>query len=150
MAWDVRYTKQFQRMGVTTTYRIDILADGNFTPVVPWKMGIDPCQLRTIATERDEEKVVIGSELTFEFVLNKRTDEGLYDPLFVSDYREHIVRFYNEDTSELLWQGYLQPENMYKSVFESNLHIYLSATDALKDLADYEFRDEGQIVTGHL
>jgi hypothetical protein len=113
-------------------------------------MGADPFQLKTLGAERDEDKIVIGSEISFEFVLLKRAGEVNYTPLFESEYRDHIVKFYNDDTSTLLWQGYLQPENMYKSMFESNLHIYLSATDALKDLSDYEFLDVGSIVTGYL
>jgi hypothetical protein len=106
--------------------------------------------LKTLAAEKDEDKIIIGSEITFEFVLNKRIGEADYDPLFESEYREHIVKFYNDDTSVLLWQGYLQPENMSKSMFESNLHIYLSATDGLKDLSDYDFTDAGNIITGRV
>lgn len=150
MAWAVKYSKQFQRMGTTATYRIDILSEAGGPVITPDKMGADPCQLKTLASERDENKIVIGSELTFEFVLLKRNGEADYDPLFESEYREHIVKFYNDDTSTLLWQGYLQPENMYKSMFDSNMHIYCSATDALKDLSEDDFTDGGAIITGHV
>lgn len=137
-------------MGVTATYRIDILSEAGGPVITPWKMGADPCQLKTLGAERDENKTVIGSELTFEFVLQKRIGEANYDALFQSEYREHIVKYYNDDTSTLLWQGYLQPENMYKSIFESNLHIYCSATDALKDLADFKFLNGDDLITGHV
>lgn len=150
MAFSVKYSKKFQRIGITTTYRVDILSEAGGAVIVPWKMGADPFHVKTLGTERDEEKIVIGSEIAFEFVLKKHAGESDYDALFESEYRDHIVKFYNDDTSTLLWQGYLQPENMYKSVFESNLHIYLSASDALKDLSDYEFLSGGAIVTGRL
>jgi len=150
MAFSVKYSKKFQRVGVTKTYRVDILSETGGAVVVPDKMGADPLQIRTLSSEREEEKIVIGSECTFEFVLKKRANEAAYDELFESEYRDHIVKFYDDDTSTLLWQGYLQPESMYKSVFESNLHIYLSATDALKDLSDFEFLNSGNIVTGKL
>jgi hypothetical protein len=150
MAFGVKYSKKFQRMGITTTYRVDILSEAGGGVITPDKMGSDPFQLKTLGSERDEDKIVIGSEITFEFVLLKRAGEANYDALFQSEYRDHIVKFYNDDTSTLLWQGYLQPENMYKSMFESNLHIYLSATDALKDLVEYSFLNSGVIITGHL
>ena len=150
MAFAVKYSKKFQRIGVTATYRVDILSEAGGAVIVPYKMGADPFQLKTLGTERDEDKIVIGSEVAFEFVLNKHIGESDYDAIFESEYRDHIVKFYNDDTSTLLWQGYLQPENMYKSVFESNLHIYFSASDALKDLSDYEFLSGGAIVTGRL
>ena len=102
MAWAVKYSKQFQRMGTTATYRIDILSEAGGGVITPDKMGADPCQLKALGAERDENKVVIGSELTFEFVLLKRAGEANYDPLFESEYREHIVKYYNDDTSTLL------------------------------------------------
>lgn len=150
MAFAVKYRKKFQRIGVTKTYRIEILSEAGGGVITPWKMGADPFQLKTLGAERDEDKIVIGSEVTFEFVDQKRNNETDYDPLFESEYRDHIVRFYEEGPEKLLWQGYLQPENMYKSMFESNLHIYLSATDALKDLDTFDFKNtNGNIVTGH-
>jgi len=149
MAFAVKYSKKFQRMGVTTTYRVDILSEAGGGVITPDKMGAEPFQLKTLGSERDEDKIVIGSEITFEFVLLRRAGEADYDALFQSEYRDHIVKFYNDDTSTLLWQGYLQPENISKSMFERNLHIYLSATDALKDLIEYDFLDGGSIVTGH-
>ena len=150
MAFQIKYSKKFQRIGVTATYRVDILSEAGDGVITPYKMGADPFQLKSLGSEKDEDKVVIGSEIAFEFVLNKHIGESDYDAIFESEYRDHIVKFYNDDTSTLLWQGYLQPENMYKSVFESNLHIYFSASDALKDLSDYEFLSGGAIVTGRL
>src|SRR6056297_1814983 len=131
-----KYSKQFQNYdGVT--YRVDIF-DEDWTALdgvtTPDKMGADPLQLRSLASQRDEYNVVTGTELLFEFVLAKRANESAYDPLFESTYREFVVEFYNDDTDALIWEGYLMPENLNKSVFESNLHLYFSATDALKDL----------------
>jgi len=147
MAWGVKYTKKFQRIGITATYRVDILSEVGGAIITPDRMGVDPFTLKTLAAGKDEDKVVIGSEATFEFILKKRAGEANYDPLFESEYRDYIVKFYNDDTTTLLWQGYLQPENMSKDIFESNLHIYLSASDALKDLKDFDFLDSGSIVS---
>lgn len=148
MAWGVKYSKKFQKVGINTTYKVDILKNDWVSPViVPDRMGVDPFLIKTLAAEKDEDKIVIGSEASFEFVLKKRAGESAYDDLFNSEYRDHIVKFYNDDTSTLLWQGYLQPENMSKDIFESNMHIYLSATDALKDLSTFDFLDVGKIVS---
>lgn len=149
MSWEVKYSKKFQKVGINTTYRVDILENDWAGPIiVPDRMGVDPFQIKTLAAEKDEDKVVIGSEATFEFVLKKRANEASYDALFNSEYRDHIVGFYDDDTSTLLWKGYLQPENMSKDMFESNLHIYLSATDALKDLSTFDFLEAGKIISG--
>jgi len=124
MAFAVKYSKQFQKTGINTTFRVDILEDAyGGAVIVPDRMGADPFQVKSLASEKDEEKIVIGSEVSFEFVLKKRTNEADYDDLFESEYREHIVQFWNDDTSVKLWQGYLQPENMTKDMFESNLSI---------------------------
>ena len=145
-----KYSKQFQNYD-GLTYRVDIFDDDWTAPdgvTTPDKMGADPLQLRSLASQRDEYNVVTGTELLFEFVLAKRANESAYDPLFESTYREFVVEFYNDDTSTLIWEGYLMPENLNKSVFESNLHLYFSATDALKDLKDFEFTDSGLFITG--
>jgi len=150
MVWAVKYSKKFQRMGVTKTYRVDILSEAGGGVITPDKMGANPLQVKTLGAERGEDKIVIGSEITFEFVLLRRTGEANYNALFQSEYMEHVVKYYDDDTSTLLWQGFLQPENMYKSMFERNLHIFLSATDGLKDLSEFSFLNGTSIITGHL
>lgn len=148
MAFNIKYRKKFQQIGSGTTYRIEILSEGTGDIVEPFRMGAEPCIIRTLAGEREDEKTIVGSELTFEFVLDKHKDEDKYDALFESDYREFVVRLFNDDTSELIFQGFLQPENMTKEIFESNLHIYLSANDGLKDLEKFDFSQDGEIITG--
>lgn len=151
MVWAVKYSKQFQQGKVTpVTYRVDILSEAGGAVVVPDRMSSDPLSVRTLAGSKTEYKPVVGSEIAFEFILLKGAGAASYDPLFESEYREHIVKLYNDDTSELIWQGYLQPENAHKSIFESNMHIYLSATDALKDLNDFDFLDSGNIIQTRL
>jgi len=141
MAFAVKYSKKFQQGKVVpTTYRVDILSEAGGPVITPDKMSADPLHYRTLSQSKGEYKCVIGSEIFFEFVLIKHNNEADYDALLESEYREHIVKFYNDDTTDLIWQGYLQPENIYKSVFDANVHIYLSASDGLKDLANYDFR----------
>lgn len=149
MAYAVHYRKKFQNYD-SVTYRIDILDESGDPVVTPDKLSVDPGQLRTLAAGKDEYKVIIGSEFAFDFILNRRTNESDYDALFESEYRDHIVKFYNDGTSDLLWQGYLQPENSVKDIHERNVHMSFSATDALKDLADYEFTDGDELITGHI
>jgi len=149
MAYAVKYRKRFQNYD-SVTYRVDILNEAGGGIITPDKLSIDPGQLRTLGAGKDEYKIILGSEFAFDFILDGRVNESDYDALFESEYGEHIVKFYNHDTSTLLWQGYLQPENSFKDVHHRNLHMSFSATDALRDLSDYEFTDDGDLIIGHL
>ena len=43
MAWGVKYSKKFQKVGINTTYKVDILKNDWVSPViVPDRMGVDP------------------------------------------------------------------------------------------------------------
>jgi len=148
MAYTVKYRKKFQNYD-SVTYRVDILSEAGGGIIIPDRLSTDPGQLRTLAAGKDEYKIIIGSEFAWEFILNGRAGESDYDALFESEYGDHIVKFYNDDTSTLLWQGYLQSENSFKDIHHRNLHMSFSATDALKDLSEYKFTDDGDLITDH-
>lgn len=106
-----------------------------------------PVRLRHNGDTKDEwdDKFILGQELLFNFLVSQN-DVDMWDTeVFESQYKDYKIRFYSYDgiTKMLEFEGYLKPENLSKS-FVNNpeyIEINLSATDALAELKEYEYRD---------
>lgn len=86
--------------------------------------------------DKGERKYVQGSSLTFSFYeLNGEN----YDEIFDSDFRDYKLLLRNYDTSTVVWEGYIKPENLTKSYLDYHKLINLQATDAIADLKDIPF-----------
>jgi hypothetical protein len=109
-------------------------------------MGTEPVRIQTISVGKGSDPVVVGSELIFTI---KTDTPATFDSLFESEYKDWRISYYKG--MGLIWRGYVQPENLSRDVFEPWTTIEVSATDALKDLSETEFRDSlGEIIDDKL
>lgn len=85
-----------------------------------------------------EDVIIQGQSLKFVFYL-KSSNIYLIDPVFESDYKDYMVKFYVD--GELEFIGWLQPENLTKnySTNPPNIEISITAYDGLVDLQDFDF-----------
>lgn len=143
----LRFHKKFQQASISPiTYRVELYGPAGTSREI-YLMSPAPVVIRTMAVSRDEHKTVQGSELIFSFLIPK-ANLSHYADLFESDYKDWKVKYYNDDTSQLLWEGWVQPESLDRTIIKQNTNISLTATDALKDLSEIDFNDDGLPYTG--
>jgi hypothetical protein len=127
-------------------YEIELLKDGAAAGSTSIQKGTgNPTRYLTSRSGRTDNAMVIGSEFKFSFVID-REDLSDYDELFESEYKDWRLDAYRDST--LFWRGYVQPDALKRSLVGNRFIIDVSATDALKDLSNEEFRDDGNLVIG--
>ncbi len=90
------------------------------------------------AGEKAGRSIIQGREVQFEFFVFPE-DMDRYDDIFISDYGDYKIRHWV--AGELIFEGWLLPENLSREYFKDKYIINLSATDGLAKLKDVEFRD---------
>lgn len=133
MAFGLRYTSSFD------DYEVQIRKK-NYSGEVTAIDKLAPSPIEINYSSKDKERIsqVQGSSLMFTFYESTSTDDN-YDELFNSDYLDYKLLFINSDTSTLIWEGYIKPENLSKSFLDYNKLIRLEATDAIADLKDIPY-----------
>ena len=134
----LRFYKNFTNLG-GTSYRVELHGPAVAEREI-YLMGPEPVQYNTLDTERGGHSVVRGSEVLFEFLI-PQSNLSHYDDLFQSDYKDWELRFLKG--TDILFRGYVQPESISRTIIKQNTNVSLSATDALKDLSEIDFSDDG-------
>lgn len=149
MSYGKKYQKKFQNISTDpTNYRVELhKKDYSGASTNLFILSPNPVTIRALSSERDKLSIVRGSELIFEFKVPKE-NIGDYSDLFEAEYKDWLLKFYNDDTEDLIWTGWVMPENMYREVTVPNITIQLVATDALKFLQYENFVDSSGWVYG--
>jgi hypothetical protein len=82
---------------------------------------------------------IIGSSLQFTMRAEGST-QGHFSHLFTYDERRYLVTQNDADTGQLIWQGYLLPEQYDEPYTNSNVWVRFTAADGLGALK-YQFLD---------
>ena len=115
------------------------------------KTGNTPVLMRHGGGDKNsmETTVIQGQELEIICYV-ERADIGVIEDLMESQYKEYVVDY--ESGGQLLFRGYLKPENISKR-YETDpdwIEVRLVATDALADLKSIEFLDSDEsVIEGH-
>ena len=137
MAYGILYTAQFKDRLQAVTFRVDILQEdyvsGSTTIVY---MGANPVTLKYFS-DKGKDQYIIGSSLTFAFKCLP-ADNDKYDPIFEGGLKEFKIQYYKD--SVLIWEGYIQSDNLTRSYLDPLYEIVLNASDWLANLKDVEFR----------
>ena len=138
MAYGILYTAQFKDRLSAITFKVDILQDGygGGATTIDY-MGTSPATLK-YKSEKGKDQYVIGSSFQFNFK-SLPADNDKYDALFEGDEKEFKVNYYKD--ASLIWTGYLQPDNLSRSLLDEVYEIQLNASDWLANLKDVEFRN---------
>jgi len=137
MAYGVLYTASFKDKLSSITFKVDILQDGygdESTEIT--YMGASPVSLKYSST-KGKDQYIIGSSLTFAFKCLP-ADSDKYDPIFEGDLKEFKIKYYQ--AGGLIWEGYIQSDNLTRSYLDPLYEIVLNASDWLANLKDVEFR----------
>lgn len=111
-----------------------------------------PVYLSHMDEDKDtfDDVIIQAQSLSFTFYVS-REEIPVFDVLFISEYRDYKVRYYVNSVLE--FEGYLQPDNLIKEYSRNPPYIGISvtATDALNELKDIEFRDDSEkIIRGKM
>jgi hypothetical protein len=100
-----------------------------------------------------DEEIIQGVEMTYEFFV-PNTDTAIIDLLMESEYGVyyliHSIQRVGQPVPNENYRGLLKPENM-SCDFRTDpayIKISVSATDAMADLKQLEFKDNGVKITG--
>ena len=135
MAYGTEYYHEF-RNKENILQRIEILKDG-FTDsetLIKQSTG-DPVVSNHIG-EKNVIPIIQGSELVFRFYSFERDE---YDDLMTAVYKDRKIKYW--DGSTLVFEGYLKPENIVTEKMSDAYIVELTATDALADLRQVDFKD---------
>lgn len=138
-----KYFCQFSDIEESKVYRIELHKydyTGSSTQI--HKMSDTPAVLSYRKSTKGEQEIIQSSELRFSLVVPK-SDIAIYEDIFQSEYKDWRVELYVDDVLD--WIGYLQPDAVDRSVFDQEITINMTASDALKDLKEYQFDAEGKI-----
>ncbi|MGD9162725.1 MAG: hypothetical protein PVG39_30245, partial [Desulfobacteraceae bacterium] len=150
MAYIQKYEYRHYDFYDSKHYTVKLLQEDGDAGITYIQKGTNnPIRYKTSKVSRSNTDIVFGSEVSFSFVVD-REDISDYDPLFESYYKEWKLELYRNAGSGngLIFTGFISPENFDRTVLSNRIEIQLSATDALKDLANEDFLNNGQIVTG--
>ncbi|MFA5655947.1 MAG: hypothetical protein WDA37_04315, partial [Dysgonamonadaceae bacterium] len=89
-----------------------------------------------------ETTVIQGMQVELNFYM-PREDVDKIDYIFESQYQDYVVD-YKDGANNLIFRGYVKPENLTKR-YEKNppyIEISMPANDGLNDLQGFDFRDE--------
>ena len=102
------------------------------------KLETTPVQINRRSTKSDEDLIIVGSELLFNFTVPP-IDISIYDPIFESNYKDYRVSFYKDGS--LNWRGWVKPENFSREEIDNGdwFGYSLSATDAIADLKNIPY-----------
>ena len=138
-----KYFCQFTDIEESKTYRIELHKSGyagSSTQIQ--KMSDTPAVISYRSLTKGDQEKIQPSELRFVLIISK-ANIGTYEDIFQSEYKDWRVELYVDDVLD--WVGYLQPDAIDRSVFDQEISINMTATDALKDLKEYQFQTEGKI-----
>jgi hypothetical protein len=98
-----------------------------------------------------ETTVIQGQELTVSMFF-PREDVDLLEVLFDSKYKDYVLE-YTDGSSNLIFRGYIKPENLVKR-YETKppfVELELTASDGLSDLQHFEFKtNQDTLIYGQL
>lgn len=133
-SYNTRYSARYKDLEIEIK-KLDYTGSSNtITHLAP-----QPIEL-SYTGDKGERKYVQGSSLTFSFYELNGED---YDEIFDSDCRDYKLLLRNYDSSTVVWEGYIKPENLTKSYLDYHKLINLQATDAIADLKDIPFEKVG-------
>lgn len=97
-----------------------------------------------------DELCVVGSYLKFTLISLDCSD-GVYYDLFTGDETRFRVEFYNEDTQEIYWKGFLLPDAYEEPYKVGPIDVSFMATDGLgrlkgKFLPDDFYEEEKSVI----
>jgi len=146
MAYTKKYQSWFTDGGgeitdlTRTKYRVELLKLGAAAGVTEIKnMSASPLVISSVIASRGMDVVVIGSEATYSIQVE---DVATVNDVFESQYKDWRMDVYNDDTSALIFRGYVQPENLSRTIYEPWIVIEINATDALRDLSQIRYTPE--------
>jgi len=146
MAYGIEYYHEYYDRGGTLN-RIDILKDGygGSSSLITHSTGNPVVTSHTSNKDEWETKVIQGQSLTFSFFVFP-ADSDKYDTILASNYKDYQIKYYYD--SDLVFQGWVKPENISREYLRSKHVISLTATDALADLKNIDFLDDSdQIIS---
>lgn len=149
-AYAIKYYHEFLTYS-ENKYRVELLKDqyvGSETSIA--KSGGQPVVLRHSGNgkEKWDSTRIRGKELIFNYIVPASEIEAWESEIMESAYRDYKLRFYSYSDDSvpikvLEFEGFLKPDNFIKSFVNNpnQIQISLSATDALADLRDIEFKE---------
>ena len=128
MAYGILYTGSFKDRLNAITFKIDILQDGYVggSSTITY-FGTNPVSLK-YKSEKGKDQYVIGSSLSLNFK-SLPADNDKYDTLFEGDEKEFKVNYYQD--AVLIWSGYLQPDNLSRTLLDELYEIQRTKTKFL-------------------
>lgn len=131
----VRFYHEFiDRAQYTNVIEIDADSWSGGPSLISTSSG-DPIITRH-AGAKGGRNVIQGRELQFEFFVFPE-DYDRYDDIFISDYGDYRLRHWV--AGELIFEGWLLPDNLSREFFKDKYIISLSATDGLAKLQNASF-----------
>lgn len=154
MAYNKKYNFTFAYGHSENLYELAVYEDswaGSVTQLIP---ANNPCTHAILGEESDEDVVIFGSQITFNFLIED-TDKDDYDDEFLSiEYKEKIVKLIKDPlgTPSTKFVGIILPESSYRE-YENYLYTYtIMANDGLADLRSLYYtssgKDNGNVYTG--
>lgn len=135
MAYAEKYFGRYTKSG--NTYRLELhLKDyvGAVTEIA--KLMPIPVTMKRRRSGKDNDNVVLGSELEFNFY-SSIADAGQFNDIYTGSWKDWRVLYYRDAT--LIWQGWIKPENLTRELITEQYELSVSATDGLADLKNIEF-----------
>ena len=136
MAFGLKYSGRYQKSG--NTYKVELFkrdyvgSETEITNLMP-----DPVLIKRRSSGKDNnEAVVLGSELEFNFY-SSAADASQFDDIYTGDWKDWQVFYYRDTT--IIWQGWIQPENLTREYITDQYELRVSASDGLADLKDIEY-----------
>ena len=150
MAYGVLYTASFKDRLQVKSFRVDVLQEDYVSgSTAITYMAVIPVVLK-YHSEKGKEQYVQGSSLTFRFK-SLIADNDKYDALFEGYEKEFKIKYYDITSGDvLIWEGYLQSDNLSRSYTDNLYEITLNATDWLSNLKEVEFRNGSTSFTGNV
>ena len=139
MAFATKYYAQWTEKLTGVVHRVNIQVDAFAGVATRLRPTSDPLSLQYVTISKIEDTTIQPSELTFSFIV-KQSAIATYDEIFTSQYREWKI-IHLED-SVPVWTGYVQPDNMSRTLIRNYVEVTLPCSDALKDLKDFRYTPE--------
>ena len=137
MAYGLEYLSYFKDNQQINTYKIELLKDGFTDP----STAIVDLKLNSISInyqgKKGDNAIIKGTSFSISFLADS---SNLYDSIFESNYKDYKLNYINDDSSSLIWTGYIKPDNLTRNYLGNKYFINLNAIDGLADLKNIDFK----------